>query len=62
MCSHEDQRNFLHVSELGHLDVVVVNGVEAGLVLQAEHEDHGVNPTRELEEKIMEIFVIKQLT
>ena len=38
----------MHVPELGHFDVVVVDGAEARLVFQAEDEDHGVDPTRKL--------------
>ncbi|GLH09183.1 Protein of unknown function [Gryllus bimaculatus] len=36
-------------AEVRHLGVVVVDGVEARLVLQAEHEDDGVHPGRELQ-------------
>ena len=48
LCPNEDERYFLHVPELGHFDVVVVDGAEARLVFQAEDEDHGVHPTRKL--------------
>ena len=51
LCPDEDERYFLHVPELGHLDVVVVDGAEAGLVFQAEHENDGVHPTGKLQWK-----------
>ena len=46
--SDENERDLVHAPVLRHLDVVVVDGVETGLVLQAEHEDDGVHPGREL--------------
>ena len=49
MCSDKDERDLLHVPVLRHLGVVVVVGVEARLVLQAEDEDDGVDPGSELE-------------
>ena len=51
LCPDEDERYFLHVPELGHLDVVVVDGAEAGLVFQAEHENDGIHPTGKLQWK-----------
>jgi hypothetical protein len=46
--SDENERNFLHVSELRHFCVIVVDRVEARLVLKAEHEDDRVHPGSEL--------------
>ncbi len=51
MCSDKNERDLLHVPELGHLGVVVVDGVEASLVLQAEDKDDGVHPGSELKKK-----------
>ena len=51
MGPYKDQGDLLHVAVLGHLGVVVVDGVEAGLVLQAEDEDHGVDPRCELQRR-----------
>ena len=48
LSSDEDEGDLAHVSILRHLCVVVVDGVETGLVLQAEHEDDSVHPGREL--------------
>ena len=39
----------MHVPELGHLDVVVVDGAEAGLVFQAENENDGIHPADKLQ-------------
>lgn len=47
----QDDRNLRTVPEVGHFGIVGVDGVEAGLVLQAKHEDDGVDPGGELEEK-----------
>jgi hypothetical protein len=49
--SYEDKGDFVHAPVLGHLGVVVVDGVEAGLVLQAEHKDDGIHPGGELKNK-----------
>ena len=38
----------MHVSELGHFDVVVVDGAEARLIFQAEDENHRVHPAGKL--------------
>ena len=48
MGSYENKRDLVHAPVLRHLDVVVVDGVEARLVLQAEDEDDGVDPGSEL--------------
>jgi len=50
LCSDKDEWDLVHAPVLRHLDVVVVDGVEAGFVLQAEHEDDGVNPGSELKQ------------
>lgn len=47
----QDDRNLRTVPEVGHFGIVGVDGVEAGLVLQAKHEDDGVDPGGELEGK-----------
>ena len=52
MSSYENEGDFAHIPVLGHFGEVVVDGVERGLVFQTEHEDHGVDPSRELEWKM----------
>ena len=47
--SHQNERYLVHVSILRHFGVIIVDGVEAGLVLQAEDEDDGVDPRGELQ-------------
>ena len=44
----EDERDFANVAKLRHFRVVVVDGVETGLVLQTEDEDDRVHPRRKL--------------
>ncbi len=51
MGSYKDKGDFVHAPVLGHLGVVVVDGVEASLVLQAEHKDDGIHPRGELKNK-----------
>ena len=46
----EDQGDILHVPVLRHLGVVIVDGIEARLVLETEHEDHRVDPRSELKQ------------
>ena len=46
--ANKNDGNLLNIPVLSHLGVVVVDGVEGGLVLQAEHEDDGINPGSEL--------------
>ena len=46
----EDQGDVLHVAVLRHFGVVVIDGVEARLVLETEHEDHRVDPRGELKQ------------
>ena len=43
--------DLLDVAELGHLGVVVVDGVEGGLILQAEHKNDRVHPGGELKKQ-----------
>lgn len=45
----QDDRNLRTVPEVGHFGIVGVDGVEARLVLQAEHEDDRVDPGGELQ-------------
>ncbi|GLH09186.1 LOW QUALITY PROTEIN: Protein of unknown function [Gryllus bimaculatus] len=49
LSADQDERDVCSTAEVRHLGVVVVDGVEARLVLQAEHEDDGVHPGRELQ-------------
>ena len=51
MSADKDDRDLLDVPVLGHLGVIIVDGVEGGLVLETEDEDHSVHPGRELKEK-----------
>ena len=51
MSADKDDRDLLDVSVLGHLGVVVVDGVEGGLVLETEDEDDSVHPSSKLKEK-----------
>ena len=44
----QNERDFGNVAELGHFRVVIVDGVETGFVLQAEHEYDRVHPSRKL--------------
>lgn len=44
----EDAGDLGSVAELRHFRVVVVHGAEARLAVQAEHEDHRVDPRSEL--------------
>ena len=51
MGADKDDRDLLDVSVLGHLGVVVVDGVEGGLIFQTEDKYHGVHPRGKLKEK-----------
>jgi hypothetical protein len=44
LCAYENEGDLLHVPVLRHLCVVVVDGVEARLVLEAEDKDDRVHP------------------
>ena len=46
----KDDGDLLDVPVLGHLGVVVVDGIEGGLVLETEDEDDSVHPGCELKE------------
>ncbi len=48
LSADEDEGDFCSVSVVRHLGVEVVDGLETRLVLEAEHEDDGVHPVREL--------------
>ena len=48
LSANQYERNVLDISILGHLGVVIVDGVERGLVFQTEHEYHGVHPRGKL--------------
>ena len=48
--SDKDDGDLLDVPVLGHLGVVVVDGIEGGLVLETEDEDDSVHPGCELKE------------
>ena len=59
MGSDENERDLVHAPVLRHLDVVVVDGVEARLVLQAEDEDDGVDPGSELKRENRHLSIIQ---
>jgi hypothetical protein len=48
LCADQNERDFGNVAELRHFGVVIVDGVETGFVLQAEHEYDRVHPSRKL--------------
>ena len=48
LSAHQYEGNVLDISILGHLGIVIVDGVEWGLVFQTEHEYHGVHPRGKL--------------
>ena len=43
---------------MGHFTEIVRHRIIADLVVQAEHEDYGVNPSRKLQQKINVISFI----
>lgn len=49
LCADQDQRQVGRVSVVGEAAEVVINRLEADLVLQTEDEDDGVHPQRELQ-------------
>ena len=51
MSANKNDRDLLDVPVLGHLSIVVVDGVEGGLVLETEDEDNRVHPGSKLKEK-----------
>ena len=48
---HQDQRDLARVPVAGHAAVVVVNGLETDLILQAEDKYDGVHPHGKLGRK-----------
>ena len=50
--SHENNGHIRHRPQMRHLRVVVVDGVEGSLVVQAEHEYHGIHPRCELHKSL----------
>ena len=50
LSANQNERNVLDISILGHLGVVIVDGIEARLVLETEHEDDRVDPRSELKQ------------
>lgn len=50
--AHQDERHLGSVAVVCHLGVVVVDGVEGGLILEAEDEDNSIHPRRELQEQV----------
>ena len=50
MGADKNDRDLLDVPVLGHLGIVIVDGVEGGLVLETEDEDHSVHPSSKLKE------------
>ena len=53
LSANQNERDVLDISILGHLGVVIVDGVERSLIFQTEHEYHGVHPRGKLKEKRM---------
>ena len=51
LSANQYERNVLDISILGHLGVVIVDGVEGGLIFQTEDKYHGVHPRGKLKEK-----------
>ena len=49
--AHQDQRDLACVPVAGHAAVVVINGLETDLILQAEDKHDGVHPHGELRRK-----------
>merc|ERR1719180_315182 len=44
LSANQYEGDVLDISILGHLGVVIVDGVERGLIFQTKHEYHGVHP------------------
>ena len=55
LCADQDQRQVGGVPVVGEAAEVVINRLEADLVLQTEDEDHGVHPQSKLREREFKI-------
>ena len=53
LSANQNERNVLDISILGHLGVVIVDGIEGSLIFKTEHKYHGVHPRGKLKEKRM---------
>jgi hypothetical protein len=47
--SNENERHLAEISIVIHLRVILIDSLEALLVLQTEHEDNSIDPMCELE-------------
>ena len=56
LSSNQDERDVLNISILGHLGVIVVDGVERGFIFEAEHKYHRVHPGGKLNENEVKIY------
>lgn len=54
LCAHQYHGYILSIAKVRHFGIVIVDGVEAALVLQAEHEDYRIHPTGKLQEETRE--------
>lgn len=52
LCADQHQRQVGRVPEAGEAAEIMINCLEAVLVLQAEHEDHGINPQSKLMQRV----------
>ena len=48
LCAHQDDGDFCSIAIVRHFGVVVIDGIETGLILQAEDKDDGIHPVSEL--------------
>ena len=53
MSANKNDRDLLDVPVLGHLGIVIVDGVEGGLVLETEDKDNRVHPSSKLKQNKM---------
>jgi len=51
LCPYKYERNLGGVAEVGHLQVVLVHGLEGELILQTEHKYHRIHPLGELKQE-----------
>ena len=56
LSSNQDERDVLNISILGHLGVIVVDGVERSFIFEAEHKYHRVHPGGKLNENGVRIY------